>query len=251
VNGAAVMRFRADYAAHRASEGRAHRGDELRSLPYLASGPLARQWAVRARSFDALVGRVIAPMERHVPLDVLDLGAGNGWLSYRLGLRGHRCIAVDIRDDGIDGLGAADELRGIVPFECRVASFDALPLPDEAADLAVFNASLHYAGDLAATLSEARRCVRSGGTLAIVDSPFYSEEADGETMVRERRRVPGLATLDCIEFLTRDRLAQASDLEWTRHRVRYPLWYEMRPLVARLRGARAPSRFDVWSARVP
>ena len=81
-------RFCADYAAHRAREGRAHKGAELQSLPYLATGPLVRQWSVRARTFEALVAKVVWPLERDRPLDVLDLGAGNGWLSYRLALRG-------------------------------------------------------------------------------------------------------------------------------------------------------------------
>jgi len=40
-------------------------------------------------------------------------------------------------------------------------------------------------------------------------------------------------------------------LSWVRHRVAYPLWYELRPLRAWVKGARKPSRFDVWSARVP
>ena len=38
---------------------------------------------------------------------------------------------------------------------------------------------------------------------------------------------------------------------WRRHRVLYPLWYELRPLVARLKRRRRPSRFDLWTARVP
>jgi SAM-dependent methyltransferase len=244
-------RFRADYASHRAREGRAHRGDELRSLPYLAAGPLAKQWAVRARSFEAFVEQVVAPLERDGPLDVLDLGAGNGWLSYRLALRGHRCIAVDIRYDAIDGLGAAEELQRLRRFETVVASFDALPMPAASADIAVFNASLHYAVDLAETLEEAVRCVRSGGCIAVLDTPFYRRAADGEAMMREKQAAGGLAELDCIEFLTRERLTEASNLEWTRHRVRYPLWYELRPLLALLNGSRRPSRFDVWTARVP
>jgi len=243
--------FRAAYAAHRASEGRAHCGTELQSLPYLAAGPLARQWAVRACSFEALVARVVWPLERDRRLDVLDLGSGNGWLSYRLAMRGHRCTAVDLRDDAVDGLGAAEELRQLIGFEVLAASFDALPLADASADLAVFNASLHYARDLAATLAEARRCLRASGTIAIVDSPFYVRAADGDAMVREKRATPGLAVFDCIEFLTRERLAQASALAWTRHRVRYPPWYELRPLAALLRGARRPSRFDLWTAAVP
>jgi SAM-dependent methyltransferase len=247
---AELDRFRADYAAVRAREGRAHAGVELRSLPYLREGPLARQWQVRARSFEALVAKVVRPLERDRPLDVLDLGAGNGWLSYRLAQRGHRCTAVDVRNDDVDGLGAAGELQRLRRFEIVVAPFDAVPVADASADLAVFNASLHYATDLARALAEAERCVRSGGCVAILDSPFYRREADGEAMVREKRAVPGLAALECIEFLTGERLAAASGLAWMRHRVRYPLWYELRPLAARIRGARRPSRFDLWTATV-
>jgi SAM-dependent methyltransferase len=250
---AAVDRFRTEYAAHRASEGRAHAGDELRSLPYLASGPLARQWAVRARSFEVLMEEVVRPLaaQANGPLRVLDLGAGNGWLSYRLAREGHHCTAIDIRDDHVDGLGAAEELRRVAHFDRLVASFETLPLPPHSADLAVFNASLHYAIDLGKTLAEAMRCLRPVGCVAIVDSPFYREAGDGEAMVREKRRTPGLVALDGVEFLTVDRLARASGLVWRRHRVRYPVWYELRPLVAALRGARKPSRFDVWTAQVP
>ena len=32
--------------------------------------------------------------------------AGSGWLAYRLALRGHSVIAVDLLDDALDGLGA-------------------------------------------------------------------------------------------------------------------------------------------------
>jgi len=244
--------FRNEYADHRAAEGRAHIGADLASLPYLRSGPLARQWTVRAHSYEALLRHVIEPMLAQLdrPLDILDLGAGNGWLSHRLARRGHECIAIDVRDDRVDGLGAATELLSRASFAPLVASFDAVPLPGQVADLAVFNASLHYARDLSEVLGEAIRLVRMGGFIAVVDSPFYDRIEDGEAMVREKRATPGLATFDCIAFLTRDRLEAASPLAWRRHRVRYPLWYELRPLLARLRGARRPSRFDIWTAQV-
>lgn len=251
MNAAALERFRHDYATHRASEGRAHTGAELLSLPYLRSGPLAREWAVRARTFEALLAKIVVPMERRRRLDVLDLGAGNGWLSYRLASRGHNCTAIDLRDDNVDGLGAAGELRRRIDFRCLVASFDDLPLPARSVDLAIFNASLHYAANLKTTLGEAARCVRSRGCIAILDSPFYRGTSDGEAMVREKRRAYRLAPIDCIEFLTRDRLNEASGVAWRRHRVVYPLWYELRPLVAWLKRRRRPSRFDLWTARVP
>ena len=63
----------------------------------------------------------------------------------------------------------------------------------------------------------------------------------------------GDLALTCIEYLTPARLADASaglGLAWRRHRVWYPLWYELRPLKARVSGGRRPSRFDLWEATV-
>jgi SAM-dependent methyltransferase len=259
----AIEQFRTAYAEHRANEGRGYAGAELRRLPYVRSGPLARQWVVRARTFEKFVARVIEPMAAGgKPLRVLDLGAGNGWLSGRLAGSGHDCVAVDVRDDAVDGLGAAAELARNHPFARITASFEALPLPDDDADLAVFNASLHYATDLGKVMGEAVRVTRAGGCIAILDSPFYSRETDGAAMVAEKFRTArarfgdkadALLGLPFVEFLTKDRLAAASapyGLVWRRHRVLYPLWYELRPSMARLRGKRAPSRFDLWTAIV-
>lgn len=262
---AAIERFARSYADQRHEEGRGYEGADLLALPYLYRGPLAHEWRARARTFDAFLDRVVRPMSRRHrrPLKIIDLGAGNGWLSFRLAADGHACTAIDIRDDGVDGLGAADDLVRRHAFERQVASFDALPLPDRAAHIAVFNASLHYATDLEAVLREAARCVRPGGTVAILDSPFYRRPADGEAMVAEKHRLAKkrfgaraetLLALPHVEYLTRERLAEASallDLVWRRHRVRYPLWYELRPVVAALRRRRRPSRFDLWTADVP
>ena len=258
--------FRVAYGAQRAAEGRALDRAALLQLPYLQHGPLARQWSVRARTFDAFVQCVVTPYARDVgrPLALLDLGAGNGWLSWRATRAGHRAIAVDLRDDQVDGLGAGDVYRAgtSTGFERVVGSFESLPLPDAQFDVVVFNASLHYALDLDVVLAEARRMTRAGGRLAILDSPFYAREADGARMVTEKRRdatlrfgdrAPALMSLPFIEYLTRERLMAASKalgLAWRKHRVRYPLWYELRPALARLRGDRTPSRFDVWEALV-
>jgi SAM-dependent methyltransferase len=262
----AASRFRSAYGAHRASEGRDLDPASMRQLPYLAAGPLAKQWAVRARTFDAFVKRILRPMAQQslCPLRVLDLGAGNGWLSWRVALDGHEAVALDVRDDHVDGLGAAEAYLESVNgrFSRVVASFESLPIAAGGFDLVVFNASLHYAIDLATTLREARRVTHAGGRIVILDSAFYAREADGELMLAEKRREAAarfgeradvLMSLPFIEYLTPARLEAASGqlgLEWIRHRVRYPLWYELRPLAARIRGRRAPSRFDLWEAFV-
>jgi len=264
---AALARFGADYAQHRAAEGRDYSGEALASLPYLKTGAFAEQWRIRARTFDAFMRRVVRPLAaaRGQPLRVLDLGAGNGWLSYRLALEGHSSVALDIRDDVVDGLGAVAPLMRRVPNQIQPirASFEDVPLASTSVDIAVFNASLHYALDLAAALGEAARVVRPGGCIAILDSPFYRREQDGLAMVAEKKaqagqrfgeRAESLLALPFIEFLTRERLAAASGtpgLTWRRRRVLYPLSYELRSLKARLRGKRTPSRFDLWTASRP
>src|SRR6185295_15038466 len=136
-------------------------------LPYVNTGPLARQWAVRARSFEAFERRVLRPAQRRADvyaagaLRVLDLGAGNGWLAHRAALAGAVALALDMRDDDVDGLRAAPSKS---PIERVVASFEAIPLRDATFDVVVFNASLHYAEDLGRALAEARRSRPAGGT---------------------------------------------------------------------------------------
>src|SRR6267143_113075 len=124
----ARARFRTAYAEHRAAEGRRADPKTLAALPYLDRGPFAREWAVRARTYGAFLRHVISPYARS--LRVLDLGAGTGWLSYRLSRAGHHATALDWRWDGIDGLGAggAFRSRGERMFGRVGASFDALPL---------------------------------------------------------------------------------------------------------------------------
>ena len=78
--------------------------------------------------------------------------ATSSGLSFQLAVGGHTTIALDIRDDDVDGLAAADHLVARVPYRMSRlhASFEAVPLPAASVDLAIFNASLHYALDLAA-----------------------------------------------------------------------------------------------------
>ena len=91
-----AAQFRTAYGAHRAAEGRRLGRAQMLSLPYLRSGPLARQWMVRARSYEAFVRHVLLPAaaERTRPLRLLDLG----WPV--LAKRAARLLCAAHRDSG-------------------------------------------------------------------------------------------------------------------------------------------------------
>ena len=155
-----------------------------RSLPNVAAGhPQAAAWRVRQDSYDNLRRRVL-PRFGQPSLAILDLGAGNCWLSHVLSALGHRCVAVDWLDDSEDGLGASRHY--VNRFVCVQADFDDLPLIPRQFDLVIFNGSLHYSAHVGTTLSRAVRMLASGGALLVMDSPMFRTEADGRAMVARK-----------------------------------------------------------------
>jgi ubiquinone/menaquinone biosynthesis C-methylase UbiE len=61
-----------------------------------------------------------------------------------------------------------------------------LPFDSDCIRLLAANASFHYACDFRTVLSEFRRVLAIGGTLALVDTPFYENSEDGDRMVSQR-----------------------------------------------------------------
>src|SRR5205823_5411746 len=110
----AVRQFAHEYTTVRHAEGwGSPDGRYYRALPYRdLTGRNPGIWRIRARTYGALVERVLVPLESQPRgarrrLKILDLGAGNGWLANRLTQRGHSVTAIDLLDDALDGLGAA------------------------------------------------------------------------------------------------------------------------------------------------
>ena len=175
-------RFIRDYEAVRRFEGRGSADESYyRTLPYHST----RDWKIRAASFDAFVKQVLVPIEKTGKhLRVGDMGAGNGWLSNQLALRGHDVAAVDLTVNDFDGLGCHRLYDSI--FTPVQAEFDYLPFPHQSFDMMVFNASLHYSVNYEQTLHEALRVLNVDGKLIVLDSPVYRDAGSGSSMVRER-----------------------------------------------------------------
>ena len=155
--------FMAEYGEIRAREGRgAADAAHYLALPFEdRTGRNSWQWSIRAKTFHYFASRILPKVETRAgrSLDILDIGAGNGWLSYRLTLRGHRCAAVDLLDNHWDGLGAAHHYLSnlTTPFAVLQAEMDRLPFADSQFDLVIFNASFHYSTDYSQTTGEIGR----------------------------------------------------------------------------------------------
>ncbi len=248
--------FMREYQQVRAAEGRGSiEAAYYRALPFAdLSGRFATDWQIRARSFRSFAASVLRPRERELnrPLHILDLGAGNGWLSYRLAQRGHLVAAIDLLINPRDGLGAY--IHYDAAFTPVQAEFDRLPFDNAQFDLAIFNASLHYAVDYEMTLCEALRVLQPGGQIVVLDSPVYRSDRSGAQMVREREAsftqaygFPSNA-LPSENYLTDQRLhdlAKRLQLHWKFVQPFYGWRWQLRPLIARLRGRREPARFAV------
>jgi SAM-dependent methyltransferase len=259
-------RFLREYQVVREAEGRGSRDPEYYlALPFQdLSGHNQQQWAIRSRTYSFLEQRILPEIEAQTArnLTVLDLGAGNGWLSYRLALRKHLPVAVDVFTSDLDGLAAAVHYRKKLPglFPRFQAEVDRLPFADRQFDLAIFNASFHYSEDYFETLGEAIRCLRPGGTVIIADTAWYTADGSGQQMLAERRRTfneqygfPSDA-IPSLEYLTDERLAaleQQFGIHWKIYAPFYGMGWAMRPLAAKLKGKREPSRFRIYVAEVP
>jgi SAM-dependent methyltransferase len=258
-------KFIAEYELIRAAEGRGSTQPEYYlNLPFKdISGRNCDQWTIRVLTFRAMQRSIVAPLVRRTEcaLRILDLGAGNGWLSYRLALQGHLPIAVDLLTNDRDGLGAAVHYNAhIHPLFPRVqAELERLPFASSVFDLVIFNASFHYSVNYERTFAEAVRCTCPGGSVVIADTPWYAEEESGRKMVEEKHKhlfeTYGFASdsIASLEYLTPDRLQQlgnAFNLKWSYLRPFYGIRWALRPLRAKFAGRRPPSQFRIYEARV-
>ena len=258
-------RFIAEYQSVREREGRGSTAsDYYLALPFSdLTGRNRWQWAIRARTFAHFERQILPGIAALNPggADILDIGAGNGWLSYRLARKGHHPVALDLIDNSFDGLGAARHYFSELsqPFPCFQAEMDRLPFASRQFDAVIFNASFHYSVDYEVTLAESLRCLRRPGFVVIADSPTYRRRKSGEQMIEERRedfrRRYGFASdsLPSKEYLTPQILSDLSrrrSVKWQIEKPWYGLAWALRPLKAWMLGKREPSKFYLLWARV-
>jgi SAM-dependent methyltransferase len=252
----ALAAFLAQYRRVREQDGyRSRPAEYYRSLPRVPpDDPQAQNWRVRAETFRHLSEQVLPRLTSTRPqLAVLDLGAGNAWLSNRLGALGHTCVALDWLDDADDGLGATRHYA--TPITRVQADFDRLPFVPSQFDLLIYNASLHYSPSVETSLGHALKMLRAGGGLAIMDSPTFRSKVAAESMLAEQARRyllgeasaqtvrPGQGYLLASEIKT---VGRRLSLAFRYQPTRGDLGWALRRRLAGLKLRREPAGFGLW-----
>ena len=124
-----------------------------------------RSWAAWARALGLLLPA----------WTVADLGCGDGYLTVEAARWASRVIAVDRSRDVLDRARALAARRDVRNIEWRRGELEALPIEDNAAHVALLSQALHHADDPARALAEARRVLRPGGRLVVLDLRRHEE----------------------------------------------------------------------------
>jgi ubiquinone/menaquinone biosynthesis C-methylase UbiE len=158
-------------------------------LPETASDQLAMRRVVRKRQekmrsfFDSVAGRmgkdyvpgkswkaVAEAMLRLIPpMEIADLGAGEGAFALLLAQRATRVIAVDSSARMIEVARDLAIRNGVTNVDYRLGDMEELPINSAAVDLVFFSQSLHHALHPGRAITEAARILRPGGRIVILD----------------------------------------------------------------------------------
>jgi ArsR family transcriptional regulator len=141
----------------------------------------AAQWdALRAELFGQRADLLALPGLLDEDWTVGDLGCGTGQVAVALAPFVRGVIAVDQSRAML--AAARVRLKGMDNVELRSGDLEELPIEDRALDAAVLLLVLHYVVDPARALAEARRVLKPGGRLLVMDMTPHAREEYRQTM---------------------------------------------------------------------
>lgn len=103
------------------------------------------------------------------PIVVADLGAGEGALSQLLARHAKKVIAIDNSEKMVEFGSALAREHGFANLEYRLGDIEDPPIEPGTVDLALFSQALHHANNPARALASARRLLKPGGRVAVLD----------------------------------------------------------------------------------
>jgi SAM-dependent methyltransferase len=145
-----------------------HAGPDTRDGRQLVPG---RSWAAWARALGHLLP----------PVDVVDIGCGEGYLTVEVARWAKRVVAVDRSASVLARAKALAGRRRASNITFKRGELERLPLDAAAMDISLLCQALHHSTDPERAVAEAVRVLRPGGKVLVLDL-----RAHDETWVREK-----------------------------------------------------------------
>ncbi|HTA28269.1 MAG TPA: class I SAM-dependent methyltransferase [Bacteroidia bacterium] len=163
------------YIHIRKKEGRVYSNETVKHLPNFPGNlQLHSEWKVRKKSSNKLIRYLTLKKQ---PLQILEVGCGNGWLSNSLSqISGSEVMGVDLN---IIELGqAAESFSG--KSNLKFAYYDIFdPFPFEIKfDVIVIAAAIQYFPDPQKLIGRLLELLHADGEIHIIDSPIYTSESE-------------------------------------------------------------------------
>jgi SAM-dependent methyltransferase len=140
-----------------------HGAADTRDARQLVPG---RSWAAWSRAIGLLLP----------PLQVADLGCGEGYLTIEAARWASRVIAVDRSAAVLERAKGLARRRRVSNVVWKRGELEKLPIRDESVDVALLSQALHHARDSRRAVSEAARITVPGGRVLLLDLRSHGEE---------------------------------------------------------------------------
>ena len=139
-----------------------HAGPDTRDGRQLVPG---RSWAAWSRALAHLLP----------PVDVVDIGCGEGYLTVEVARWAKRVIAVDRSSTVLTRAKALATRRRAANITFKRGDLEKLPLDSSSVDVALLSQALHHANDPEQAVAEAARVLRPAGKLLLLDLRAHEE----------------------------------------------------------------------------
>ena len=160
------------YLSVREKEERVYTDAEVSKLPDIApEHRYYNEWQIRKRSANRLICHL---QKDHKPLNVLEIGCGNGWLSAKIAsLPNTTVIGSDINRYELQQARRVFKKQNL---RFIYGNFTEGLFGDEKFDLIVFAASIAYFPDVNVILRTALNSLNNGGEIHLLDNHFYTPD---------------------------------------------------------------------------
>jgi ArsR family transcriptional regulator len=150
------------------------RQDQMRRYFDELAGKFGRQY-VPGRSWKGVAEALLKLMP---PMVIADLGAGEGTISQLMAQRAKKVIAIDNSEKMVEFGAELARKHGIGNMEYRLGDLEDVPIRSGTVDLAFLSQALHHARHPNRAVEEARRILKPGGRIAVLDlNRHHVEEA--------------------------------------------------------------------------